>query len=177
MLAMLADQPDQALRIEDRGQIELGRGLLAVAHHAAQMRRVDARAQPRYRLEVAFGDVDDLLHRVDQHAQRLRAAVVGQADIDDDDAGAPADDGGGQAEPGAEVDHRHDDAAQVHHAANEGRHQRQRRHVADLEDLAHQVDAHRAGLQAEREAQELVQRRSVVLPGRLAVTAGGGSDR
>ena len=41
MLAMLADQPDQALRIEDRGQIELGRGLLAVAHHAAQMRRVD----------------------------------------------------------------------------------------------------------------------------------------
>ena len=31
--------------------------------------------------------------------------------------------------------------------------------------------------QAEREAQELVQRRSVVLPGRLAVTAGGGSDR
>ena len=100
MLAMLADQPDQALRIEDRGQVELGRGLLAVAHHAAQMRRVDARAQPRYRLEVAFGDVDDLLHRVDQHAQRLRAAVVGQADVDDDDAGASADDGGGQAEPG-----------------------------------------------------------------------------
>ena len=52
MLAMLADQPDQALRIEDRGQVELGRGLLAVAHHAAQMRRVDARAQPRFRGEV-----------------------------------------------------------------------------------------------------------------------------
>ena len=131
----------------------------------------DAGAEGGRRFDVVGGQVDDLVDGVDHDAHVLAAvvAVVGVAGgLDDDDAGAAGDLGGAAAEPGGHVDDRDDAAAQVDHAADEGRHHRDDGEAAELHDLGDVEDRQGEDLTAEHERQVAVRpaaRRRVLVRG------------
>src|SRR5690606_23352173 len=101
-------------------------------------------------------DIHNCADRIDQHTEQLQIDVR-VVDFENDHAGAFADLGLLTAKTHAEIDHRYDSAAQVHHPAQKIWHQGDGCNVAVFDDFPNVFDRQRKQFIGEMKGQVLAQ--------------------